>query len=204
MKVFQHPLLRSSSRALRRAAGLMALVAASTALPLAPTASAATCSPLLDRSVARLQDEKPQNLCQYAGKVVVVVNTASFCGFTPQYKGLEALHAKYQSRGLVVLGFPSNDFGSQEPGSNKQIADFCENTYGVKFPMFVKTKVKGGEVDPLYAELARRTGKTPGWNFHKYVIGRDGETVRSYSSMVSPDDGGFLQDLEKLLDADKR
>ena len=201
MKVFHHPLLQIQGRALRQAACLIALVATCT---IATSARAATCSPLLDRSVPRLQDEKPQNLCQYAGKVVVVVNTASFCGFTPQYKGLEALHAKYQSRGLVVLGFPSNDFGSQEPGSNKQIADFCENTYGVKFPMFTKTKVKGGEVDPLYAELARRTGKTPGWNFHKYVIGRDGETVRSYSSMVGPDDGGFLQDLEKLLDADKR
>ena len=101
-----------------------------------PTASA--CPALLQQNVLRLQDEKPQSLCQYAGKVVVVVNTASFCGFTSQYEGLEALHTKYKDQGLVVLGFPSNDF-SQETGSNKQIADFCENTFGVKFPMFTKT-----------------------------------------------------------------
>lgn len=167
----------------------------------ASLAHSAGCGTLLDRTVARLQDEKPQNLCQYAGKVVVVVNTASFCGFTPQYKGLEALYARYQSRGLVVLGFPSNDFGSQEPGTNQEIAAFCENTYGVKFPMFSKTRVKGSQADPLYAELTQRTGKSPGWNFHKYVIARDGESVRSYSSMVSPDDGGFVRDIEKLLDS---
>lgn len=163
-------------------------------------AQASACPALLDRSLPRLQDEKPQNLCQYAGKVVVVVNTASFCGFTPQYKGLEALHARYQARGLVVLGFPSNDF-SQEPGNNKEIADFCESTYGVKFPMFAKTAVKGDKADPLYLELARRTGKTPGWNFHKYVIGRDGATVRSYATNVSPDNTSFVSDIEKLLDA---
>jgi glutathione peroxidase len=163
-------------------------------------AQASACPALLDRSLPRLQDEKPQNLCQYAGKVVVVVNTASFCGFTPQYKGLEALHARYQARGLVVLGFPSNDF-SQEPGNNKEIADFCESTYGVKFPMFAKTAVKGDKADPLYLELARRTGKTPGWNFHKYVIGRDGTTVRSYATNVSPDNTSFVSDIEKLLDA---
>jgi glutathione peroxidase len=166
-------------------------------------AHAGACGTLLDRTALRLQDEKPQNLCQYAGKVVVVVNTASFCGFTPQYKSLEALYARYQARGLVVLGFPSNDFGSQEPGTNKEIAAFCESTYGVKFPMFAKTSVKGAKADPLYAELAQRTGKTPGWNFHKYVIDRDGESARSYSSMVSPDDGTFVRDIEKLLDSNK-
>lgn len=185
------------SRALGRFLGLMSLVIGTSA------AHAGTCGTLLDRTALRLQDEKPQNLCQYAGKVVVVVNTASFCGFTPQYKSLEALYVRYQARGLVVLGFPSNDFGSQEPGSNKEIAAFCESTYGVKFPMFTKTSVKGTKVDPLYAELAQRTGKTPGWNFHKYVIGRDGESARSYSSMVSPDDSTFVRDIEKLLDSNK-
>lgn len=179
----------------RMLAGLALAVAAATT----STAAQAACGALLDRTLPRLQDEKPQNLCQYAGKVVVVVNTASFCGFTPQYKGLEALHAKYQSRGLVVLGFPSNDFGSQEPGSNKEIADFCENTYGVKFPMFAKTRVKGAQADPLFAELARRTGKTPSWNFHKYLIGRDGEAVSSHSSLVGPDSSSFIQDIEKQL-----
>ncbi|HSV71274.1 MAG TPA: glutathione peroxidase [Methylibium sp.] len=165
-------------------------------------AQAATCPALLDRTLPRLQDEKPQNLCQYAGKVVVVVNTASFCGFTPQYKGLEALHARYQARGLVVLGFPSNDF-SQEPGANKEIAAFCESTYGVKFPMFAKTRVKGEAADPLYAELAKRTGKAPGWNFHKYVIDRQGESVRSYATVVSPDSTSFIADIERLLDSNK-
>lgn len=164
-------------------------------------AQAANCPALLDRSLPRLQDEKPQDLCQYAGKVVVIVNTASYCGFTSQYKGLEALNARYQPRGLVVLGFPSNDFGAQEPGSNKEIAAFCENTFGVKFPMFSKTTVKGASVSPLFAELAKRTGKTPGWNFHKYVIGRDGESVQSFPSMVEPGDPKFVQAVEKLLDA---
>ena len=190
---------RRARRLVRALAGFALAVGAATGSSAAqPTPP---CGTLLDRTLPRLQDEKPQNLCQYAGKVVVVVNTASFCGFTPQYKGLEALHAKYQSRGLVVLGFPSNDFGSQEPGSNKEIADFCENTYGVKFPMFAKTRVKGAQADPLYVELARRTGKTPGWNFHKYLIGRDGEAVSSHSSLVGPDSSSFLQDIEKQLGA---
>ena len=173
--------------------------------PPAPGAAAypASCPPLLRQSFDRLQDEKPQSLCQYAGKVLLVVNTASFCGFTRQYEGLEALDRKYRADGLVVLGFPSNDF-AQETGSNKEVADFCENTFGVQFPMFSKTAVKGSGADPLYAELGRRTGQTPGWNFHKYVIGRDGETVRSYGSRVTPDDKAFVADIERLLDAAQR
>lgn len=167
-------------------------------------AQAAACSPLLDRSMPRLQDEKPQNLCQYAGKVVVVVNTASHCGFTHQYEGLEALYARYRDRGLVVLGFPSNDFGGQEPGDNKEIASFCESTFGVKFPMFTKTRVStsaGADVNPLYAALRQRTGAAPRWNFHKYVIARDGSTVTSFSALTAPDDSGFVKDIEKLLAA---
>lgn len=162
--------------------------------------AAPSCGGLLDRSFPRLQDEKPQNLCQYAGQVIVVVNTASFCGYTSQYRGLEALNERYRPRGLVVLGFPSNDFGSQEPGSNKQIADFCESTFGVKFPMFAKSSVKGGAANPLFADLARLTGNTPGWNFHKYVIARDGRSVRSYPSEVGPQDRAFVEDIEKLLE----
>jgi glutathione peroxidase len=165
----------------------------------AMAAGPAACPALLDRSFPRLQDEKPQSLCQYAGKVVVVVNTASYCGFTSQYKGLEALNARYQPRGLVVLGFPTNDFGGQEPGSDKDIAAFCENTFGVKFPMFSKTTVKGSGSNPLIADLAKRTGKSPGWNFHKYVIGRDGETVASFSSNVEPESKVFVQEVERLL-----
>ena len=120
----------------------------------AAAASAANCPALWQQQFKRLQDEAPQALCQYAGKVVLVVNTASYCGFTGQYQGLEALYARYQARGLVVLGFPSNDFGQQEPGSGKEIADFCFNTYGVKFPMFSKTVVVGAGRSPLYAALA--------------------------------------------------
>jgi glutathione peroxidase len=152
--------------------------------------------------MARLQDEQPQNLCQYAGRVVVVVNTASFCGYTPQYKGLEALQSKYAPRGLVVLGFPSNDFGKQEPGSNRQIADFCENTFGVRFPMFVKSRVAAGagaELNPLFADLRDKTGQAPKWNFHKYVIARDGQTVQSFQSDVEPGSAAFVQAIEKLL-----
>jgi len=111
-------------------------------------------------------------------KVVVVVNTASFCGFTSQYEGLEALNSKYKDKGLVVLGFPSNDF-SQETGSNKQIADFCANSFGVKFPMFTKTTVSGKDASPLFQQLSAKSGTPPKWNFYKYVIARDGQSVVS-------------------------
>ena len=162
----------------------------------APTA----CTGLLQQNFLRLQDEKPQSLCQYSGKVVVVVNTASFCGFTPQYEGLEALYAKYRDKGLEVLGFPSNDF-SQETGSNKEIADFCENTFGVKFPMFTKTSVAGRDANPLFKQLAAKTGTTPRWNFYKYVIARDGVSVASFNSTADPASRAFIQEIEKQLAA---
>jgi glutathione peroxidase len=180
-------------------AALLVLLAAG-----ADPARAASCPALLDRQALRLQDEKPQSLCQYAGQVVIVVNTASFCGFTPQYKSLESLYARYRTRGLVVLGFPSNDFGAQEPGAEKDIAAFCENTFGVKFPMFTKTRVSasaGTAINPLYADLARATGQAPKWNFHKYVIARDGRTVTSHASELDPEDRNFVKGIEKLLDA---
>jgi glutathione peroxidase len=166
----------------------------------ATLAPAGACPSLLQQDFLRLQDEKPQSLCQYSGKVVVVVNTASFCGFTGQYKGLEALHAKYKDQGLVVLGFPSNDF-SQETGSNKEIADFCENTFGVKFPMFTKTSVTGKDANPLFKQLAAKTGTTPRWNFYKYVIARDGTGVTSFNSMADPASGALLKEIEKQLAA---
>lgn len=172
--------------------------AAAQAAPPATSTPGATCPAILQHTFLRLQDEKPQALCQYAGKVLLVVNTASFCGFTPQYKGLEALDSKYRARGLVVLGFPSNDF-SQETGSNKEIADFCESTFGVKFPMFAKSSVRGAEANPLFKELAQASGTTPKWNFYKYLIGRDGKVVESYSSMTSPDDRSFIRAVEKQL-----
>ena len=164
----------------------------------AATPADGACPALLQQNVLRLQDEKPQSLCQYAGKVVVVVNTASFCGFTPQYEGLEALHAKYKDQGLVVLGFPSNDF-SQETGSNKQIADFCENTFGVKFPMFTKTSVTGKDASPLFKQLSAKTGTTPKWNFYKYVISRNGQSVESFNSMTDPKSRSFVREIEKQL-----
>jgi glutathione peroxidase len=165
----------------------------------APAPGASTCPANLQYSFARLQDEKPQSLCQYSGKVVLVVNTASFCGFTPQYKGLEALYSRYKDKGLVVLGFPSNDF-SQEPKGNQQIADFCENTFGVKFPMFTKTSVAGAQAVPLYKQLAAQAGnRPPRWNFHKYLLGRDGKLVSSYASEVEPDSSAFVKDIEKQL-----
>ena len=128
-----------------------------------------------------------------------MVNTASYCGFTSQYEGLEALHAKYASKGLVVLGFPSNDFGQQEPGDNKQIADFCFNTYAVKFPMFAKTSVVGAQVNPLYSALAKATGKAPKWNFHKYLIDTKGQPVASYVSSTKPSDPALVDAIERAL-----
>jgi len=159
----------------------------------------AACPALLSYTFARLQDDAPQPLCQYAGKVLLVVNTASYCGFTPQYEGLEALHAKYSARGLVVMGFPSNDFGQQEPGDAKKIADFCFNTYGVKFPMFAKSSVKGREANPLFSALAKATGQAPGWNFHKYLVDRQGRPVASFASEVTPGDARLVAALEKAL-----
>jgi glutathione peroxidase len=175
------------------AGGLFSVAAARAAAP-----EGRACPVLLQQNVLRLQDEKPQSLCQYAGKVVVVVNTASFCGFTPQYEGLEALHNKYKAQGLVVLGFPSNDF-SQETGSNKQIADFCENTFGVKFPMFTKTNVSGKDASPLFKQLSAKTGTSPKWNFYKYVISRDGQNAESFNSMTDPRSKSFLKEIEKQL-----
>lgn len=168
-----------------------------------PAKPGAACPALWQHTVPRLQDEKPQSLCQYAGRVVLVVNTASFCGFTGQYEGLEALHRRYRDRGLVVLGFPSNDFGNQEPGANTAIADFCENTFGVQFPMFVKTTVVGRSAHPLYRELAQRTGEWPRWNFHKYLVARDGQQVRSYPSAVEPQNPMLIKDIERMLSTAK-
>ena len=169
----------------------------SVALPGAAHATTA-CPTVLQHTHLRLQDEKPQNLCQYAGQVVVVVNTASYCGFTPQYKGLESLYSRYKSKGLVVLGFPSNDF-SQEPDSNQKIADFCENTFGVKFPMMAKTTVRGPQAAPLFQQLALRTETAPKWNFYKYVISRDGKEIKAFSSMTGPTDRTFLAEIERML-----
>ncbi len=164
---------------------------------LANTAGAA-CVPLLDYTMPSLTDQ-PQALCQYQGQVVLVVNTASQCGFTPQYDGLEKLYRRYRDRGLVVLGFPANDFGGQEPGSNTEIASFCQLNYGVSFPMFAKTGVSANNANPFYATLAKRTGKYPAWNFHKYLIDRSGQKVLSFDSEVEPLDRKLVAEIERLL-----
>ncbi len=161
-------------------------------------AQASACPALLNHTFKRLQDEKPQSLCQYAGRVVLVVNTASYCGFTGQFEGLEALSAKYASRGLVVLGFPSSDF-KQEDADAKKTAEVCFNTYGVKFPMFTDTRVTGREAHPLFAELARATGSQPSWNFNKYLVGRDGKPIAHFGSMARPDSGRLTSAVEAAL-----
>jgi glutathione peroxidase len=141
------------------------------------------------------------NLSKYEGKVVLMVNTASKCGYTPQYEGLEALYRKYRDRGLVVIGFPSNDFGGQEPGGNKQIAEFCRTTYGVQFPLYEKTTVTELARNPLYLELVRATGEPPKWNFHKYLVDRSGKPVASFVSDVEPESRELVSRIEQLLAA---
>jgi len=159
---------------------------------------AAQCPALLSHKVQNILGET-EDLCEYSGKVVLVVNTASYCGYTPQYQGLQARNEKYTSRGLVILGFPSNDFGNQEPGSNKEIADFCDRTYAVKFPMFAKMSVKMPGGSPLFDDLARVTSERPKWNFHKYLVARDGRTVTSFKSAVEPQSPEFLSKVEEYL-----
>jgi glutathione peroxidase len=163
-------------------------------------AAAQACPPSLDFALRPLLGEKPVRLCdRYAGKVLLVVNTASKCGFTPQYAGLEQLSRELGPRGLVVLGFPSNDFAGQEPGTEAEIGSFCRSTYGVQFPMFEKTIVRGAGAHPLYRYLAATSGEEPGWNFHKYLIDRDGKVAGSYSSRVAPESDTLRSALEKLL-----
>lgn len=180
---------------------LSMILLASSWMVTAAALAAPACPAVLQHSFARLQDEKPIDLCAYAGRVVVVVNTASECGYTPQYKSLEALNERYRQRGLVVLGFPSNDFGGQEPGNNAAIASFCENQFAVRFPMFAKSGVRPAKgSNPLFATLSARTGQAPKWNFHKYIIGRKGDVVLSHDSEVDPLDARFLRDIDRLLD----
>jgi glutathione peroxidase len=164
--------------------------------------SSAKCPALLNFKMPRLQDDKQQDLCQYTGRVVMVVNTASYCGYTEQYRGLEALNEKYQKKGVAVLGFPSNDFGSQEPKDNKAIADFCTNTFGVKFPMFAKSQVirtASSNASPFYESLSKAANSQPRWNFHKYLIGKNGQIIASFPSEVSPLDARITKAIEAAL-----
>jgi glutathione peroxidase len=155
---------------------------------------------LLDHEVRRLGSEERVNLQQaYQGKVVLVVNTASRCAFTDQYAGLEELYANYRDRGLVILGFPSNDFGNQEPDGEVAIKDFCRLTYGVRFPMFAKSRVSKGQADPLFQALGEAAGRYPQWNFHKYLIDREGNLVDNYLSFVTPQNRGLIEAIEAHL-----
>lgn len=158
------------------------------------------CPDTLNFSVRNLNDDQEVNLCEaYAGKVVLIVNTASKCAFTPQYEGLETLYETYKDRGLVVLGFPSNDFANQEPGSEAEIKTFCRMTYGVQFPMFAKTRVKKNNADPLYQKLGETAKAYPKWNFHKYLLDRQGQLVGSYGGFTRPQSKKLVKQIESLL-----
>ena len=178
------------------------IVAALAALVYSAPSSAAesSCPAILNHKFANLSDE-PVSLCQFSGILVLVVNTASECGYTPQYDGLEKLYRRYRDKGFVVLGFPANDFGAQEPGSNKAIAQFCRVNYGITFPVFAKTSVVGTNANPLFRALAAKTGKPPQWNFHKYLLDQRGQPVAVFESAVEPEDRRVTAQIEKLLAA---
>ncbi|SIS41685.1 glutathione peroxidase [Neptunomonas antarctica] len=165
------------------------------------SACSATSTQALNYSFLLLGTEQPINLCDYDGKLIMVVNTASKCAFTPQYDGLEALYTRYKDRGFVILGFPSNDFAGQEPGTEKQIKDFCQLTYGVNFPMFEKVHVRQGvdNISPFYQQLAKMSGEYPGWNFHKYLISADGHLLASFKSHITPNDAAIINLIEQNL-----
>ena len=169
-------------------------------LIMSTTISMANDSVLLDYDFRRLATEDVVNVSEtYADKVILVVNTASKCGNTPQYDGLEKLYEEYGDDGLVVLGFPSNDFMGQEPGTEEEIQEFCRLTYKVNFPMFEKVTVKKGNAHPFYNELATAAGTYPTWNFHKYLIGRDGKLIAEFSPRTQPYDDKLVASIESAL-----
>ena len=161
------------------------------------------CPVTLNHTVQKLNDNQSVNLCrEYAGKVLLIVNTASKCAFTDQYDGLEKLYETDKDRGFVVLCFPSNDFGNQEPGTEQQVQDFCRLTYGVKFPMFSKTRVRKENADPVFRTLGELTNRYPKWNFYKYLLDQNGNIVDSYTSVTSPLNSSLVHKIERLLDQD--
>jgi glutathione peroxidase len=167
---------------------------------LTATAALSYEDSLLDQDFRRLAADEVVNLSEaYGGKVILIVNTASKCGNTPQYEGLENLYDEYQEEGLVVLGFPSNDFFGQEPGTEEQIQEFCRLTYGVRFPMFEKVTVKEGEAHPFFDSLAAASGTYPTWNFHKYLIGRDGRLIAEFSPRTQPYDERLVDSIKTAL-----
>lgn len=157
----------------------------------------AACSGIYNHQFTTLQGEK-FNLCDYQDKPILVVNTASKCGFTPQFEKLEAMYQGNKDKGLLVIGFPSNDF-KQEPGNNKEIGDFCKMTYSVKFPMMSKTSVTGANASPFYKALTEATKQAPMWNFYKYIILPKGQTISAYSSDTQPDSSEIMAKIKPYL-----
>jgi glutathione peroxidase len=158
------------------------------------------CPVVLDVEKRYLNSDETIRLCdEFRDKVVLIVNTASKCGFTYQYDGLEKLYRRYREKGFAVLGFPSNDFGGQEPGSESEIAQFCRLTYSIEFPMFEKTDVAQHRAGPLYSALAHEAGQWPQWNFHKYLLDRDGKVVSSFPSQIKPESDELIKAIESLL-----
>ena len=169
---------------------------------LACMSTGAYADDLLDHSFRQLAGKDQVNLEEtYGGKVLLIVNTASKCGNTPQYEGLEALYDEYADEGLAVLGFPSNDFLGQEPGTEEQIKEFCRNTYSIQFPMFEKTTVRGDDAHPFYQRLTQISGEAPTWNFHKYLIGRDGKLIASFNARTQPDSEKLVTAIKAALAA---
>lgn len=164
--------------------------------------AATLAASVLDHSFRRLASPERVHLGEaFGGQVLLVVNTASKCGFTPQYEGLEALHQEFSARGFAVLGFPSNDFMGQEPGTEEEIREFCTLNFGVQFPMFERVVVRGREANPFFRELAAAAGEAPRWNFHKYLVGRNGEVLDSFGSRVRPEDPELRAAVMRALEA---
>lgn len=162
--------------------------------------ASASCSPLLDRSVRQLAEDTEVNLCEaYQGKVLLVVNTASKCGYAGQFETLEALHSEYADQGFAVIGFPSGDFADQEYRDENKVLEFCRLTYGVQFPMFEKSSVSGDQASPFWKELIAESGVEPRWNFYKYLIGRDGQVIQAFPSQVEPDSASLMKPLKAAL-----
>ena len=176
---------------------LARLAFAAIVLAAVPMSSFAACPALLDFKLNSLEG-RPMDLCQFEGRPILVVNTASKCGYTYQFEKLEGMYKQYKDRGLVVLGFPSNDF-RQELTSNKEVGDFCRMTYGVQFPMVEKTSVAGDAANPFYRQLAAITQENPKWNFHKYLIAPDGKTVYSFATAIEPDAATVMSKLQPML-----
>lgn len=178
---------------------LQVLAASLLLLTLPAVAAANQCIDVLNHSMQQLKTKETVDLCEaYQGKTLLIVNTASKCGFTPQFKALQAMYEQYSAKGLVVLGFPSDDF-MQEHNDEAKTADVCYLDYGVKFPMFSTSPVRGDDANPVFKTLIARTGEQPAWNFNKYLVSKDGKVVKHFGSRTSPSDPAFVKEVEALL-----